>query len=230
MYKFIRSILFFFPPEFIHHFSFVCIRLFFKIPFTKQVAKGIFQTSDPSLEVVIDGLKFPNPVGLAAGFDKDAKLIEELSVLGFGSIEIGTLTPKGQPGNPKPRLFRIKADNGLINRMGFNNQGVEIAIKRLKKMKGKGIVIGGNIGKNKNTLNEEAEKDYLFCFKALFDYVDYFTVNVSSPNTPTLRELQDKKPLTNLLQLIQNENRKQSNPKPVFLKIAPDLNNSQLDD
>lgn len=180
--------------------------------------------------VEIDGLTFPNPVGLAAGFDKNAVLIEELAALGFGSVEIGTVTPKGQPGNEQPRLFRLKADNGLINRMGFNNEGVEAALKRLKKVKDKSIIIGGNIGKNKITPNEKAEEDYLICFNTLFDYVDYFTVNVSSPNTPGLRELQDKAPLTNLLNLIQNENNLKEKPKPIFLKIAPDLTNEQLDD
>jgi dihydroorotate dehydrogenase len=228
MYKFIRSILFFFPPEFIHHFSFTCIRLFFKLPFARLFVKK--QVNDPDLQVEIAGLTFPNPVGLAAGFDKNALLIEELSALGFGSVEIGTITPKGQPGNPKPRLFRLKADNGLINRMGFNNEGVEAALERLKKVKDKSIIIGGNIGKNKITPNEQAEADYLICFKKLFDYVDYFTVNVSSPNTPNLRALQDKAPLTRLLNLIQKENGLKSTPKPVFLKIAPDLTNEQLDD
>ncbi len=228
MYKFIRFFLFFFPPEFIHHFSFKSIRLFFKLPFVYSVFKN--KNNDPELEVNIAGLKFPNPVGLAAGFDKDAKLIEELSALGFGSIEIGTVTPKGQPGNAQPRLFRLKPDNGLINRMGFNNQGVDAAVERLKKVKDKSIVIGGNIGKNKVTPNEQAEEDYLICFEKLYDHVDYFTVNVSSPNTPNLRALQDKAPLTRLLQLLQDKNRQKVQPKPIFLKIAPDLTNEQLDD
>ena len=228
MYKFIRFFLFFFPPEFIHHFSFKSIRLFFKLPFVYAAFKS--KNNDPELEVNIDGLKFPNPVGLAAGFDKDAKLIEELSALGFGSIEIGTVTPKGQAGNPQPRLFRLKADNGLINRMGFNNQGVDAAVERLKRVKDKSIVIGGNIGKNKVTPNEQAENDYLICFEKLYDYVDYFTVNVSSPNTPNLRALQDKAPLTRLLNLLQDKNQQKAQPKPIFLKIAPDLTNEQLDD
>ncbi|UZR93234.1 quinone-dependent dihydroorotate dehydrogenase [Chondrinema litorale] len=230
MYKVIRSFLFFFPPEQIHHFTFSCIKFLFKIPLVKPIYKAITQSNSPELQVEIDGLKFPNPVGLAAGFDKDARLIEELSALGFGFIEIGTVTPKGQPGNPQPRLFRVKADEGIINRMGFNNEGVESAVNRLKKVKDKSIVIGGNIGKNKITPNEKAEEDYLICYRSLYEYVDYFTVNVSSPNTPNLRELQDKEPLTKLLNLIQAENQKQIKPKPVFLKIAPDLADSQLDD
>jgi dihydroorotate dehydrogenase len=181
-------------------------------------------------------LTFKNPVGLAAGFDKDAKLFNELSNFGFGFIEIGTLTPKPQSGNPKKRLFRLKADSAIINRMGFNNGGVFEAVERLKKnnhptaLKAKGVLIGGNIGKNKLTPNENAVDDYLICFEALFDYVDYFVVNVSSPNTPNLRELQDKEPLTRLLNILKMENLKRSNPKPLLLKIAPDLTNEQLID
>ena len=176
------------------------------------------------------GLKFKNPVGLAAGFDKDAVLYKELSNFGFGFIEIGTLTPKPQDGNPKKRLFRLKKDGAIINRMGFNNKGVQSAIERLKQ--NNGVLIGGNIGKNKLTPNENAVDDYSICFDALYDYVDYFVVNVSSPNTPNLRELQEKEPLTKLLQTLQskNEQRKNSNNKvkPILLKIAPDLTNEQL--
>jgi dihydroorotate dehydrogenase len=181
------------------------------------------------LERTVFGLKFKNPVGLAAGFDKDAMFIDELSCLGFGFIEIGTLTPKPQDGNEKPRLFRFPEDAAIINRMGFNNQGVDAAVERLKKRK-TNIIIGGNIGKNKQTPNENAIDDYAYCFKKLFDVVDYFVVNVSSPNTPNLRALQEKEPLQALLMHLQNLNLSYPNPKPLLLKIAPDLNESQLDD
>lgn len=233
MYKFlIRPILFFFDPEAIHHFTFKLLKLLHKIPFLPQLLKGIYQVNDKRLERELFGLRFKNPVGLAAGFDKDAKLYKELSNFGFGFIEIGTLTPKPQPGNEKKRLFRLKEDSGIINRMGFNNGGVEEAVERLKK--NKGILIGGNIGKNKVTTNDQAVDDYLKCFHALFDYVDYFVVNVSSPNTPNLRELQDKEPLTKLLKTLMDENIKISEAensrktKPILLKIAPDLTDSQL--
>lgn len=174
-------------------------------------------------------MKFKSPVGLAAGFDKDAKLYKELSALGFGFVEIGTLTPKPQSGNPKKRLFRLKEDQAIINRMGFNNDGVEAAVKRLKKNNGQ-VLIGGNIGKNKVTPNERAVDDYKICFEALFPHVDYFVVNVSSPNTPNLRALQDKKPLTELLQTLQQLNSVKEKTKPILLKIAPDLTNEQLID
>ncbi len=178
------------------------------------------------MERKLFGLTFPNPVGLAAGFDKDAKLFGPLSNFGFGFIEIGTLTPKPQPGNPKKRLFRLHLDQALINRMGFNNQGVDAAVKRLKKKHQ--VLIGGNIGKNKITPNVDAIDDYRYCFEALFDHVDYFVVNVSSPNTPNLRALQDKAPLTELLQTLQADNRQKAQPKPLLLKIAPDLTDEQL--
>jgi dihydroorotate dehydrogenase len=178
------------------------------------------------LERNVFGLTFKNPVGLAAGFDKDAKLYKELSNFGFGFIEIGTLTPKRQDGNPKKRLFRLKEDQGIINRMGFNNEGVDQAVKRLKN--NRNVLIGGNIGKNKITPNEKAVDDYIYCFDALFDYVDYFVVNVSSPNTPNLRELQDKEPLTKLLATLKKRNDQRKNSKPILLKIAPDLSNDQL--
>jgi dihydroorotate dehydrogenase len=181
---------------------------------------------DSRLETEVFGLKFKNPVGLAAGFDKNAVLYKELSNFGFGFIEIGTLTPKAQDGNPKKRLFRLKEDSAIINRMGFNNGGVEEAVLRLKK--NNGVLIGGNIGKNKVTPNEEATSDYEICFDALFDYVDYFVVNVSSPNTPNLRALQDKEPLTQLLQTLQNKNLAKPKQKPILLKIAPDLTDEQL--
>ena len=189
----------------------------------------MFTLKDSRLEREVFGIKFPNPVGLAAGFDKDAKLIDELSCFGFGFIEIGTLTPKPQDGNPKPRLFRLKEDNGIINRMGFNNCGVEDAIIRLKNRKSD-IIIGGNIGKNKLTPNDNATDDYIISFNSLFDYVDYFVVNVSSPNTPGLRDLQEKEPLTNLLNSLQEINNNKEKRKSILLKIAPDLNDGQLDD
>jgi len=180
-----------------------------------------------SLKREVFGLKFDSPVGLAAGFDKDAKLIDELACFGFGFIEVGTVTPKAQEGNPKPRLFRLAEDQALINRMGFNNEGLESMLKRLKKRKSQ-IIVGGNIGKNKLTPNEQATDDYLKCFHALKDHVDYFVVNVSSPNTPNLRELQEKKPLKRLLTAIKAANQAHEAPKPILLKIAPDLTESQL--
>ncbi len=223
MYKtLIRPILFKFDPEEVHHFTFSFLKNFgflAKLFLPKPI-------EDKRLEREVFGLKFKNPVGLAAGFDKDAKLFNELSDLGFGFIEIGTLTPKAQPGNDKKRLFRLKEDSAIINRMGFNNGGVDEAIERLKR--NKNVLIGGNIGKNKVTPNEEAVNDYKICFEKLFPYVDYFVVNVSSPNTPNLRELQDKKPLTELLSTLQNLNLEKSKPKPILLKIAPDLTDEQL--
>jgi dihydroorotate dehydrogenase len=186
----------------------------------------MYAVEDKSLERNLFGLHFKNPVGLAAGFDKDAKLYNELSNFGFGFIEIGTITPKPQAGNPKKRLFRLKEDSAIINRMGFNNGGVEEAVERLKE--NTGVLIGGNIGKNKVTPNENAVDDYIICFNELFDYVDYFVVNVSSPNTPNLRALQDKEPLTQLLNALKIENSKKEISKPILLKIAPDLSDGQL--
>jgi dihydroorotate dehydrogenase len=223
---FIRPILFCFDPEKVHYFTFSLIRTVSKIPGFPTLFKSLYEVNDKRLETEVFGLKFKNPVGLAAGFDKDAALYQELSNLGFGFIEIGTLTPKGQEGNPKKRLFRLKADSAIINRMGFNNGGVQEAVERLKK--NNGVLIGGNIGKNKLTPNEEATSDYEICFDALYDYVDYFVVNVSSPNTPNLRALQDKEPLTQLLQTLQNKNLAKPKQKPVLLKIAPDLTDDQL--
>jgi dihydroorotate dehydrogenase len=191
--------------------------------------KSEFRVDHHSLEREVLGLKFKNPVGLAAGFDKNARLIDELACFGFGFIEIGTLTPKAQPGNPKPRLFRLPKDQALINRMGFNNDGVEAAVIRLKRKKSD-VIIGGNIGKNKNTPNEEAFNDYKICFEALYPYVDYFVINVSSPNTPGLRDLQEKGPLKKILTEVNALNLATGKPKPIFLKIAPDLTASQLDD
>lgn len=227
MYKLlIRPILFQFDPENVHHFTFKMIRLISKIPLVPSIIRGIYHKNNSKLEREVFGLTFKNPVGLAAGFDKDARLYNELSDFGFGFVEIGTLTPKPQAGNPKKRLFRLKKDSAIINRMGFNNGGVEDAVKRLKK--NKGVLIGGNIGKNKVTPNENAVDDYEICFDALFDYVDYFVVNVSSPNTPNLRALQDKEPLTQLLNTLQQKNKQKPVQKPILLKIAPDLSNEQL--
>ena len=227
MYKLlIRPILFWFDPEEVHYFSFSFIKFISKIPFIPNLLKWIYVVHDTKLEREVFGLKFKNPVGLAAGFDKDAKCYQELSNFGFGFIEIGTLTPKPQDGNPKKRLFRLKQDSAIINRMGFNNGGVDAAVLRLKK--NKGVLIGGNIGKNKLTPNEDAISDYLICFDALFDYVDYFVVNVSSPNTPNLRELQEKKPLTELLTKLETRNSEHLTKKPILLKIAPDLTDEQL--
>ena len=231
MYKFlIRPLLFLLDPEKVHHLSFTLIKLTSKIGFA-AVFRSLYQVNDKRLERELFGIKFKNPVGLAAGFDKDAGLYNELSNFGFGFIEIGTVTPKPQSGNPKKRLFRLKADKAIINRMGFNNLGVFEAVENLKKKHN--VIIGGNIGKNKITPNHLATKDYLICFEALFDYVDYFVVNVSSPNTPGLRELQDKEPLTALLTDLKRENNRKAqkmavSEKPILLKIAPDLTNDQL--
>lgn len=227
MYKqVIRPFLFSLDPEKAHNLTFRSLKILHKLPLVPSILRSIYNVEHPSLERTVFGLKFKNPVGLAAGLDKDAKLYKELGNLGFGFVEIGTITPKGQEGNPKKRLFRLKSDNAIINRMGFNNQGVSKAVERLKK--NKNVLIGGNIGKNKVTPNEEATKDYSICFEALFDYVDYFVVNVSSPNTPNLRTLQEKEPLKTLLNTLQNQNAKKDNPKPILLKIAPDLTDEQL--
>ncbi len=230
LYKyFIRPLLFFFDPEKVHHFITVFLRMLNHLPGFGRLMRVMYCLDDPGLKRKVFGLTFKNSVGLAAGFDKDAKVIDAFSHLGFGFIEIGTLTPEPQPGNPKPRLFRLKKDEALINRMGFNNEGVASAVQRLKKKKSD-IIIGGNIGKNKITPNDKAVNDYVKAFEALFDYVDYFVINVSSPNTPDLRALQEKEPLKELIGEIQRRNKSRDNPKPVLLKIAPDLTNGQLDD
>lgn len=229
MYKILRSIFFLFDPEKIHYFTAKLIRITLSIPGMKTLWKKMYDVNDTKLEREVFGIRFKNPVGLAAGFDKNASMFNDLAYCGFGFIEIGTVTPLGQPGNEKPRLFRVKDDAGIINRMGFNNDGVENAIENLKKRK-TSIVIGGNIGKNKVTPNENAIDDYVISFNALFPYVDYFVVNVSSPNTPNLRELQEKEPLTKLLQALQDINATKEKRKPILLKIAPDLTNEQLDD
>lgn len=227
--KLIRPVLFLLSAEKAHAFTFNMLRLVCKLPFAKLAMKNYYQVNDPKLERNVFGLHFKNPVGLAAGFDKDAKLYKELACFGFGFIEIGTVTPKPQAGNDKPRLFRLKSDMGIINRMGFNNHGLEQAIERLKS-RDYTLIIGGNIGKNKLTPNENAVDDYLKGFHALYPYVDYFAVNVSSPNTPNLRSLQDKEPLTALLKALMAANAMQKKAKPIILKIAPDLTDSQLDD
>ena len=206
------------PAEKAHHFT---------LNNLKSIIKNMFGYENPKLEKKVFGLTFKNPVGLAAGFDKNAMYIDELAALGFGFIEIGTVTPLPQEGNPKPRLFRLKEDEAIINRMGFNNDGVDAVVKRLKNREAD-IIIGGNIGKNKVTPNEKAVDDYVICFNKLFDYVDYFVVNVSSPNTPNLRELQEKDKLFEILNTLQQINIKKENPKPILLKIAPDLNENQL--
>ncbi|MCL4137291.1 UNVERIFIED_CONTAM: hypothetical protein GTU68_041239 [Idotea baltica] len=220
MYKLLlRPLFFLFDPEKIHYFTFSLIRLF----------RGLYQINDASLERNLFGLTFKNPVGLAAGFDKNAVLFNELADFGFGFIEIGTVTPKGQAGNPKKRLFRLKDDQGIINRMGFNNDGMQVAIKQLKSNKGK-LIIGGNIGKNTDTKPEDYTKDYLECFNALHDYVDYFVLNVSCPNVGSHAKLNDKDYLLELIGTVQKANKTFDKQKPILLKIAPDLNNVQLDE
>jgi len=229
MYKlFIRPLFFIFNAEFIHNISLSLVNLLYFIPGIKLISKKIFCLEDERLSFKFENIKFKNKIGLAAGFDKNAEHLDVLETFGFGHVEVGTVTPKPQSGNEKPRLFRLSSDKALLNRMGFNNDGVDAVIKRLKKYRGK-MVIGVNIGKNKQTSNEKAVDDYLFCFKKLRDYVDYFTVNVSSPNTPDLRELQSKSNLDILISQIQLENRKK-NKIPVFIKIAPDLDLSEVED
>lgn len=230
MYKIlIRPLLFLLDPETAHHFTFGMLRFVMKIPGLKPFLSMIYSVKDERHSLRLMGLDFPNPVGLAAGFDKNAVLFEELSAFGFGFIEVGTVTPKPQPGNDKPRMFRLPADQGLINRMGFNNEGVDAMVKRLRNRR-PGVIIGGNIGKNKVTPNDQADEDYIRCFDALFEHVDYFVVNVSSPNTPGLRELQEREPLTRLLKKLTAMNDTKPVAKPILLKIAPDLTNSQLDE
>jgi dihydroorotate dehydrogenase len=248
MYKFLRAILFVFDPERVHYFSMNCLRLGCKIPFTKKIISQSFRPKGDH-HYSIFNIQFPNRVGLGAGFDKNAKYLTELEALGFGFVEIGTVTPLPQDGNGRPRLFRLPKDKALINRMGFNNDGAQVIAERLKMWRqsatgdrqfpfpasrlpidGSRLIIGGNIGKNKQTPNEKAWKDYEACFLALHDYVDYFVVNVSSPNTPGLRALQEKDSLAKILKNLQSHNRKKENPKPILLKIAPDLTHEQLDD
>lgn len=235
MYALFKPVLFFLSPETAHRVTVFFLDLAAATPPLRWLLKRWYCLEKQSLESRVLGLRFPNPVGLAAGFDKDGKHIDGLACLGFGFVEVGTVTPTPQDGNPQPRLFRLPADRALINRMGFNNEGLDALVARLKKYRektpaGVGPVIGGNIGKNKVTPNEAAENDYVLCFEALFPWVDYFVVNVSSPNTPGLRALQEKEPLTRLLNLLQEKNNAKSAPKPILLKIAPDLSDEQLDD
>ena len=230
MYKIIiRPILFLFDPEKVHHFTFSFIRFLCKIPFVSGIIRSVYQINDKKLERTLFGITFKNPVGLAAGFDKNAVLYNELANFGFGFIEIGTVTPKGQIGNPKKRLFRLKDDQGIINRMGFNNEGIEAAIKNLKKNKGNAI-IGGNLGKNTATLPENYTEDYCEVFTALHPYVDYFVLNVSCPNVGSHAKLDDVEYLKELITEVQKLNHQQEKQKPILLKIAPDLNNQQLDE
>lgn len=230
MYKLFRFVLFQFDAEKVHYFVMSLLNKIHGFALTRFLFRSTYVLADPKLETTFLGLKFPNPVGLAAGFDKNAQNIDALADCGFGFIEIGTVTPKAQPGNDKPRLFRLKADQAILNRMGFNNEGVQAAIAQLKQRQNKQLIIGGNIGKNKWTPNEEAVSDYLLCFEALFPFVDYFVVNVSSPNTPNLRALQEKEPLQDLLMQLQEKNTAFSAPKPILLKIAPDLTDNQIDE
>ena len=237
MYKVVRNILFLFPAEWVHYFSMNCLRLLCSIGFLRKLLAASFSPPvNTNLQSEIYNLKFKNPVGLGAGFDKNAKYLRELEALGFGFIEIGTVTPLPQAGNDKPRLFRLPKDQALINRMGFNNDGVKVIAERLRQWKdreslhSRRLIIGGNIGKNKITPNEDAWKDYEICFKELHLYVDYFVVNVSSPNTPGLRELQEKESLRKILRHLQMINNGKAVAKPILLKIAPDLTQEQLDD
>lgn len=240
MYTLLRNFLFLFSPEWVHYFSMNFLRMLCSVGFIRNAITGMF---NPGLRKTLfttahGTLEFKNPVGLGAGFDKNARYLRELECLGFGFVEIGTVTPKPQAGNDKPRLFRLPADKALINRMGFNNDGAEVVAQRLQqwqllqqaKDNSQRLIVGGNIGKNKSTPNEDAWKDYEICFKALFDYVDYFVVNVSSPNTPGLRALQDKDSLRQILSNLQRINFEKARPKPILLKIAPDLTQEQVDD
>ena len=237
MYPLIRELLFCFPPEDVHYFSMNMLKAGCRVGPVKSLIRKAFCFEGTELEKTVFGLRFPNPVGLGAGFDKNALYLNELEALGFGFVEIGTVTPKAQPGNDKPRLFRLPKDKALINRMGFNNDGIQTIKTRLihwnntkHQTPNPKLIVGGNIGKNKITPNEEAWKDYNICFTELFDCVDYFVVNVSSPNTPGLRELQEKDSLKKILSELQNINTAQSKQKPLLLKIAPDLTQEQLDD
>ncbi|MFT3681672.1 MAG: quinone-dependent dihydroorotate dehydrogenase [Ferruginibacter sp.] len=233
MYKILRSFLFLFNPEWVHYFSMNSLKLICRLPFGKAFIKSMFQPKG-NFQFSIFNFQLSNKVGLGAGFDKNARYLNELEALGFGFVEIGTVTPKPQAGNDKPRLFRLPKDKALINRMGFNNDGVDVVVERLKKIKNQQskikVIVGGNIGKNKVTPNEDAWKDYEICFTRLHDYVDYFVVNVSSPNTPGLRELQEKDSLRKIITNLQLLNTKQTNPKPILLKIAPDLTTEQIND
>ena len=231
LYNLFRSLVFLLPAEKAHYFTVNLLKLSLKVPFSKLLFKKLFCLESPLIQRTVFGIDFPNPIGLAAGFDKNATCFNEMEYCGFGFVEIGTVTPLAQDGNDKPRLFRLKKDKAIINRMGFNNNGMAEAVENLKrKSPGSKLIIGGNIGKNKITSNENAIDDYIVSFKALFDYVDYFVVNVSSPNTPDLRALQEKDPLKKILAAPQTVNESYPKKKPLLLKIAPDLSNEQLDD
>ncbi len=230
MYKiFVRSLLFSFDPEWVHYFSLNALKLINKIPLTGWLLRKIYSYENSSLEKELFGIKFKNPVGLAAGFDKNGKYIKELSNLGFGFIEIGTITPKPQPGNPKKRLFRLQNDLAIINRLGINNDGSIVCAKRLKKNK-PDIIIGGNIGKNTSTSNEYADADYIQNFETLHQYVDYFVLNVSCPNVSDFTKLQDVEFLKKLVPQLKKINSTKPKKKPILIKISPDLNQGQLDE
>ncbi len=228
MYKILRNFLFLFDAELIHEFSVKFIRIFSSNPIFKLIIRKIFVVNHVSLEKKLFGLTFKNPVGLAAGFDKNAEYYRDFSNFGFGFIEIGTVTPLPQPGNPKKRIFRLVEDKSLINRLGFNNKGVEAVANNLKKRRD--IIIGANIGKNFFTENVDAHNDYLICLKDLHDYIDYFAVNISSPNTKGLREFHDRELLKPLLEKLVNQNNNMTSRKPLLLKISPDINDQQIDD
>jgi dihydroorotate dehydrogenase len=230
MYKLLRTFLFLFEAEKAHGITMKMLSTASKISMFRFLIKNMFAIESNALHKTVFGIEFKNAVGLAAGFDKNAEYIDALSLLGFGFIEIGTVTPKPQDGNPQPRLFRLKRDEAIINRMGFNNKGVDAVIENLKAVKTKDIIIGGNIGKNKNTPNENAIHDYTYCFEKLYPYVHYFVINVSSPNTPGLRELQEKKPLTEIIDALTALRQKKEKQKPILLKIAPDLTIEQMND
>jgi len=231
LYKtFFRPLLFRFDPEKVHHFVSSSLQFIFSLPGMETLARRLTTVDDVRLEREVFGLKFKNPVGVAAGFDKDARLYEALGDLGFGFVEVGAITPAGQPGNEKPRLFRLPSDGALINRMGFNNEGLDAVVRRLKKRRKTDVILGANLGKNTQTPNAQAVEDYLQLFEGLFDVADYFVVNVSCPNITDLRELQDKDALRDILVRLQALNRKKSSPKPILLKVSPDLNFSQLDE
>ncbi|MEP7252673.1 MAG: quinone-dependent dihydroorotate dehydrogenase [Ginsengibacter sp.] len=236
MYKLLRNILFWFDAEKVHYFSMDAFKFFCRIAPVKKLLTKNFNSDTSGIKKNIFGLNFSNPIGLAAGFDKNAKYLNELLIMGFGFVEIGTVTPVPQQGNPKPRLFRLPKDKAIINRMGFNNDGAATIAQRLKEYRKRlgppssELIIGGNIGKNKATPNEDAWKDYEKCFEALHDYVDYFVVNVSSPNTPGLRDLQQKESLRIILSHLQNLNRPKEAQRPLLLKISPDLSKEELDD
>ena len=230
VYSLAKHLLFRLSAENAHYLSTNLLNFSTAVPGISHLIEHSFSYEHKSLERTVFGLRFKNPVGLAAGFDKDGKYLASMAKLGFGFLEVGTVTPKPQKGNPRPRLFRLTKDKAIINRMGFNNDGVDALVQRLEKSGHRDFVLGGNIGKNKNTPNKEAYQDYLICFKKLFDFVDYFVVNVSSPNTPNLRQLQEKEPLTFLLNKLQDANYNQSKQKPILLKISPDLTDGQLSD